>query len=233
MADQDRIEQATSSERPSEVTRRRRAIRWVELAAAAAVMAAGAAWMLLPPSTRTGTSATAPAATASPAPGAGDHLHGGRVLPRGYVGPTLSPPLQLSSPEPTPTGPPAQSRYLAEMKPSAGASNVRSAPGPRAGNTVTMPCAAGKDRDLYREARYLLGGHYRTLTAQILNRGDANASTRVQFLGGDGMMFNKPLPANVPVDVKLDLADSRYLRIRVFCTSSTASVVLTGARVTR
>jgi len=234
VAEQDWTERASDPAPPPAGARRKSITRWVEVAGAAAVMVVGAGWLLLPSAgERVDSTAASPAANVSPAPGPDDHSHGGKVFPKGYVGPTLSPPLELSSPEPTPTGPAPASRYLAAMRPSAGASNVRSAPGAKAGNTVTMPCAAGRDRDLYREARYRLRGDYGRLTARIVNQGDPKASTRLQFLGGDGMIFNKPLAANIPVNVTLDLADSQYLRIRVYCTSSAASIVLAEARVMR
>jgi hypothetical protein len=192
--------------------------------------------MFLPSdSASVGPAEASPAANASPAsdPGGGAHDHG-LDLPLGYVGPALPPPLELSSPEPEPepTGPPPATRYVTELRPFAGAKNVRVARATKTEHHLAMPCAVGKDRDLYREVRYRLRGAYGTITAELLNQGDPKATSKVQLLGAEGMLYSARL-AGAPVRMKVDLAKSEYLRIRVYCTSSKSSVIFKNALVAR
>ena len=213
--------------------------RWIQFVGGATVLVAGAVWMLLPTSGGDVDASTAsPVANASapldvgPATGSSGHDHGN--LPKGYVGPTLSPPLLLSSPGSDPTGPPPERQFLAAMNPSAGANNVQPVAG-RTDTTMSVPCAAGQGRDLYREVRYHLRRNFGGLSTQLVHRSgaDLKARARVQLLGGDGMMFDQWLEAGATKPVKVDLKRSDYLRIRVYCTSPVSSVEFWNALATR
>ncbi len=205
-------------------------LRWFHCAVAAAVLLAGAAWTVIPFAGR-----AAPPAMALPQNAVDGHDHGS--LPYGYVGPALPAPLELSSPEPTPAGtaPPAR-QYLAAMRVFAGPKNVQSLPSGRAPRrTLAMACPSGRGADLFREVRYKLRRGYTTLTAHIVTVGsdDPRASARIHVLGTDGILYSEDRPANRPASVRLDLARSEYLRIRLFCTSPASRVEFRDAVLAR
>jgi hypothetical protein len=201
-------------------------LRWIELFGAVAVMVAGAAWMFLP------TAGPRVAATEAAANITSEgHDHG--AFPRGYVGPALPPPLELSSPEPAPTGPPPATQHLAAMRTYAGPKNVRGLPyGGKPNRTLAMACASGQGKDLYREVRYHLRKHYGVLTAQLVNVG-SNDSIRIHVLGADGTIYKADLRPDKITPIKLDLVKSEYLRIRLFCTSPDSRAEFRDAVVAR
>jgi hypothetical protein len=202
-------------------------LRWVEFVGATAVLVAAAVWLLLPAAG--GGTVSPPLTMAAPlAVGSLDGGHGHGNLPKGYVGPALSPPLQVSSPEPTPTGAPPARQYLAAMRPFAGANNVE----PVTGRTMAVPCATGEGRDLYREVRYHLRRTFSSLTAQLVHRG-AGARTRVQILGVDGLLAEVWVEPGRAAPIAVTVTDSEYLRIRVYCASAASAVEFRDALATR
>jgi hypothetical protein len=201
------------------------ALRWFQFAVAAAVLVAGAAWMFIPSADN-----AVPPVMALHDDAADSHDHGS--LPYGYVGPALPPPLELSSPEPTPAGPAPPRQYLAAMRTFAGPKNVQALP---YGRTLSMACPSGRGTDLFREVRYNLRRSYATLTAHIVNLGsdDPKSTVRLHVLGTDGTIYRADLPPKRPASVHLGLAKSEYLRIRLFCTSPASRVELRDAVLAR
>jgi hypothetical protein len=209
--------------------------RRLEFAGAAAALALGAGWLLLPPSDSPDKADAAPAANmayASPPSLPGDHDHAS--LPRGYRGKPLPPPLELSSPEPTPTAKGPAVQYLATMRVFAGPKNVRPAANAR-GESVEMPCATGRGSDLFREVRYHLRRDYGTFSTRVINRGDsaATSTVRVLILGGDGTLLDRTLAPGKGAEVNVSVKDSEYLRIRTFCGSPKSSAEFEDALLVR
>lgn len=203
-------------------------LRWVQFAAAAAVLVAGAVWLVVPASGEK-TEVTTPTTNAALPDGGHDHGN----LPRGYVGPPISPPIQVNSPEPSPTGPAPARQYLAAMYTFAGANNIRAVPnGAKPSQTFTMACAADRGPDLFREVRYHLRGNYTVLTAQLRNRGSADW-IRVHVLGADGTLYDQKVASDATANVRLDLGKSEYLRIRLFCASPESTAEFADALVIR
>ena len=134
---------------------------------------------------------------------------------------------------PTTTSPSAAARYLLDLRPANGESNLAPVtdPGHR---TFRIRCGSGNTDDMYRSVEWSVVGSYTRMLASVTAAGpiDREAITQVEVYGDNIRLDNMPTVAlNRSAVIDVAVTNRGLIELRVTCQFSAGWVVVRDARL--